>query len=143
MERTRTLLCVIVALSLAVPTLTAWQRSTGTVPFASSLQIAPPGPQPDGDRLNYRFKLLWTARPGAGAYRVLMWTDAARSWYRITQTSDTTVDAHAFRSGCSAFVVIALADPHATGEGTAGLESSNLLRFPLSVNPSLCPTQFP
>jgi hypothetical protein len=112
-------------------------------PFATSLQIASPGPQAEANGLSYRFTLTWSARAGAGAYRVFMWTDAARTWYRIAQTTGTTTDAHAFRSGCTAFMVIAFADTNAPGSSMTGLEASNVLRFPLSQQPSVCPMQHP
>lgn len=118
-------------------------RGGADQPFATSLQIASPGPQAESNGLSYRFTLTWSARAGAGAYRVFMWTDAARTWYRIAQTTGTTTDAHAFRSGCTAFMVIAFADVNAPGSSMTGLEASNVLRFPLSQQPSVCPMQHP
>lgn len=112
-------------------------------PFATSLQIASPGPQAEANGLSYRFTLTWSARAGAGAYRVFMWTDAARTWYRISQTTGTTADAHAFKSGCTAFMVIAFADTNTPDASMTGLEATGVLRFPLSQQPTLCPTQHP
>lgn len=117
--------------------------TTAAQPFAASLQIGSPGPQAEANGLSYRFTLTWSARAGAGAYRVFMWTDAARTWYRISQTTSTATDAHAFKSGCTAFMVIAFADANAPGSSMTGLEASNVLRFPLSQQPSLCPMQHP
>ena len=125
------------------PTSPAPDVGTAGQPFATSLQIASPGPQAEANGLSYRFTLTWSTRAGAGAYRVFMWTDAARTWYRITQTTSTTADAHAFRSGCTAFMVIAFADANAPGSSMTGLEASNVLRFPLSQQPNLCPMQHP
>lgn len=112
-------------------------------PFAASLQIAAPGPQPETNGLSYRFTLTWSARAGAGVYRVFAWTDAARTWYRLSQTTSTSADAHAFKSGCTAFMVIAFADTHAPDASMTGLEASNVVRFPLSQQPNLCPAQHP
>lgn len=111
--------------------------------FANSLAIAQPGPRAESDGLTYDFTLSWAPRAGATAYRVFMWTDAARTWYRIAQTTGTTTDTHAFKSGCTAFMVIAFADANAPGGSMTGLEASNVLRFPLSQQPSVCPIQHP
>lgn len=108
-------------------------------PFATSLAIAPPGPRAGGDGLSYSFVLTWLPRAGATAYRVFAWTDAARTWYRVAQTAGTSAEAHAFRSGCSAFVVVAVANAELPGTGMAGIDTTNLVRFPLSVQPALCP----
>lgn len=117
--------------------------ATSGAPFATSLQIASPGPQAEANGLSYHFVLTWSPRPGAGSYRVFMWTDAARTWYRISQTSGTSVDAHAFKSGCTAFMIVAFTDANAPGSSMTGLEASNVLRFPLSQQPMLCPAQHP
>jgi hypothetical protein len=109
--------------------------------FTSSLRIATPGPQAEPNGLSYRFVLTWSARPGAAGYRVLMWTDAARTWYKVSQTTTTSAEAHAFRSGCTAFVVVAVADMNARGSVLAGLDLTNVVRFPLSARPDLCPAQ--
>ena len=118
---------------------TAGVGAAEEVPFARSLQIAPPGPRVGADGLDYTLTLAWSARPGAAAYRVFMWTDAVRSWYRVTQTSATTADARAFRSGCTVFVVVAVADVSASTNALAGIDTSNVVRFPLSANQKLCP----
>lgn len=147
-------LVVLLLLSTAVGTRTARAQHVAATPapdvgastaqpFATSLQIASPGPQAEANGLSYRFTLTWSARAGAGDYRVFMWTDAARTWYRISETTGTTTDAHAFRSGCTAFMVIAFADASAPGSSTTGLEASNVLRFPLSQQPTLCPMRHP
>lgn len=115
--------------------------STADVPFASSLQIVPPGPHAEADHMSYRMTLTWGTRPGAAAYRVFMWTDAVRAWYRTAQVPTTRVDVHAFKSGCTAFIVVAVADPNAGGNALLGLETTNVVRFPLSARPELCPVK--
>lgn len=125
----------------------ATTRAAGAVPnpsaFATSLQIAPPGPQLEAHGLTFHFTLTWSARPGATAYRVFMWTDAARTWYKVTQTTGTSADAHAFRSGCTAFLVLAFANANAPAHSLTGLDATNVVRFPLSQRPDLCPARHP
>lgn len=106
-----------------------------TVPFASSLHIVQPGPRVERAGLAYSLTLKWTSRSGANAYRVLAWTDAAGSWYRMARTSETAAPVHAYRSGCTEFVVVAIKD---SGGTEATLDTTNAVRFPLSTNRSLC-----
>ena len=112
-----------------------------TPAFANSLAIAQPGPRAESDGLTYGFTLSWSPRAGATAYRVFMWTDAARAWYRTAQGSATRAAVHAFKSGCTAFVVVAISDPATSDKQPAGLDTTNVLRFPLSERPELCPTK--
>ena len=123
------------------PIAVAGDSSIADVPFASSLQIAPPGPHAEADGMSYRMTLVWGTRPGAAAYRVFMWTDAVRAWYRTAQVTTTRVDVHAFKSGCTAFIVVAVADPNSGGNALLGLETTNVVRFPLSARPELCPAK--
>lgn len=124
----------------AAPTRAA-DSASADVPFAQSLQIALPGPRAEADGMSYRMTLTWSTRPGAATYRVFMWTDAVRAWYRTAQTPTPRVDVHAFRSGCTAFIVVAVADPNSDGNALLGLETTNIVRFPLSARPELCPAK--
>jgi len=109
--------------------------------FANSLAIAQPGPRAESDGLTYGFTLSWSPRAGATAYRVFTWTDAASAWYRTAEGSATRAAVHAFKSGCTAFVVVAISDPATSDKRLAGLDTTNVLRFPLSERPALCPTK--
>jgi hypothetical protein len=126
---------------IAAPTRVAHDSIAVAPPFATSLQIVAPGPQAEADGMSYRMTLTWSARPGATAYRVFTWTDAVRAWYRTAQATTTHIDVHAFKSGCTAFIVVAVADPSAGGNTLMGLETTNVLRFPLSAHPELCPVK--
>jgi hypothetical protein len=120
---------------------------TVPTPFSTSLQIMPPGPQAEPEGLNYTLRLGWSARNGAAEYRVLTWTDAARMWYVIARTAATHADVHAFRSGCTEFTVIAVGDTSAGAHTAPGerasayLDTTNVLRFPFSEKPQICPFQ--
>lgn len=116
-------------------------RSHETSPFGTSLQIVAPGPRGEPDGLSYRLTLGWSPRAGAMGYRVFTWTDAARAWYRAAQTSGQRAEMRAFRSGCTAFVVVAVTDTSASPKSLAGLDTTNVVRFPLSTRQELCPAR--
>ena len=140
-----------IALALVLPlgamplaasgSLRAYDASRASSPFATSLQIVAPGPRAEPDGMSYRLTLAWSSRAGAAGYRVFTWTDAARAWYRGTQTSATRADVRAFRSGCTAFVVVAVTDTGTNLKSFAGLDTTNVVHFPLSTRRELCPTR--
>jgi hypothetical protein len=72
-----------------------------------------------------------------------MWTDAVRGWYKVSQTAVTTANVRAFKSGCTAFVVVAVTAAQSAGNAMSGVDTSNVVRFPLSTKPSLCPAGKP
>lgn len=124
-----------------VPVDSTLPRSLQSSSFATSLQIAAPGARAEPDGMSYRLTLEWTPRAGAAGYRVFTWTDAARAWYRADQTSTTRADMRAFKSGCTAFVVVAVADMSANPKSLVGVDTTNVVRFPLSTQQALCPAK--
>lgn len=107
--------------------------------FSTSLQIAAPGPRADRAGLTYSLALRWAPRVGAAGYRTFMWTDAVGAWYPVAQGTRTTDSIRAFRSGCTAFVVIALPLAPSRPKSMIGIDTTNIVRFPLSAQPALCP----
>lgn len=135
------LLAVVLAVSaLHSPVANVGAHMSQPTQFRSSLRVAEPGTQQGPDGLTFMLTLAWAARPTADSYRTFMWTDAVGGWYRVTEGTSTTTAVGAFRSGCTAFIVIALPATPSSRNSMVGLDTTNVIRFPLSARPELCPT---